>query len=142
MYSQTRTVVPTVGLDETFPQCLKIRRSTLELTNYEEGDQRRCLSHAVSSLQARSEEQSKLSVEAEQCQMEAKERHKIAEERYRKTLRMAEEREEELRRQLAVVKATMEKPTGLLLTVSPQPFGHNLSAKKSTRHLFPRASGS
>ncbi|RDX85216.1 hypothetical protein CR513_33633, partial [Mucuna pruriens] len=43
--------------------------------------------------------------------MEAEERHMMAEERYREMLRMTKQQEEELRRQLAVVKATIEKPT-------------------------------
>ncbi|RDY12868.1 hypothetical protein CR513_02297, partial [Mucuna pruriens] len=86
---------------------------------------------AVASLQARNEEQSKLSAEAEQRQMEAKERHRMVEERYKEMLRMAEEREEELWRQLAVVKATIEKPAGSLPTVSlptfwAQPFSKEI----------------
>ncbi|RDY02680.1 hypothetical protein CR513_13823, partial [Mucuna pruriens] len=42
-------------------------------------------------------------------QKEAKERHKLAEERYKETLKIAKECEEELRRQLATAKATGEK---------------------------------
>ncbi|RDY04069.1 hypothetical protein CR513_12278, partial [Mucuna pruriens] len=44
--------------------------------------------------------------------MEAEERHMLVEERHMEALRMAEEREEELRCQLAVVKAIVEKLAG------------------------------
>ncbi|RDX93633.1 hypothetical protein CR513_24072, partial [Mucuna pruriens] len=125
-----------VGLGETFPRRLKIDFGAHELggrrpammsitqnqvassTNNSEEDTLQQLMHAVTSLQAHSEEQSKLSAKVEQCQMEAEERHRIVEERYRETLRMAKEREEELR----PVKATMEKSARLLPTVSPASF--------------------
>ncbi|RDX63404.1 hypothetical protein CR513_58170, partial [Mucuna pruriens] len=77
---------------------------------------------AVASLQAHSEEQSRLSVEVEQRQIEAEERHREAEERYRETLRMAEQREEELRRQITVVKETIEKSVDPIPAVSPSAF--------------------
>ncbi|RDX67643.1 hypothetical protein CR513_53452, partial [Mucuna pruriens] len=63
--------------------------------------------------------------------MEANERHKMAEERYRETLRMVEQQEEEIRRQLVVVKETIDKPTGQLPVASPlafwaQPFSEEI----------------
>ncbi|RDX82711.1 hypothetical protein CR513_36467, partial [Mucuna pruriens] len=107
---------PPWGLGETFPRRLKVDFGAHELggrrpvtmsitwnqvassTNNGEEDTLQLLMQAMTSLQTHSEEQSRLSAKAEQCQMEAKERHKIVEERYQETLRMAEEREEELRR--------------------------------------------
>ncbi|RDX90988.1 hypothetical protein CR513_27093, partial [Mucuna pruriens] len=50
-------------------------------------------------------------------QKEVEERHKLAKERYEETLKIVEEWEEELRCQLAVAKATGEKPT--ISTPSP-----------------------
>ncbi|RDY06924.1 hypothetical protein CR513_09028, partial [Mucuna pruriens] len=44
--------------------------------------------------------------------MEAEERHWLVEERFKETLKLAEQREEELHRQLAVVREMVEKPAG------------------------------
>ncbi|RDX68193.1 hypothetical protein CR513_52844, partial [Mucuna pruriens] len=52
----------------------------------------------------------RLNAKVEQQQKEAEERHKLAKERYKEMLKIAEEREEKLRHQLAAMKATREKP--------------------------------
>ncbi|RDX71037.1 hypothetical protein CR513_49659, partial [Mucuna pruriens] len=114
------------------------RNQAASSTSDGEEDTLQRLLQAVASLQACSEEQSRLSAEAEQRQIEAEERDKEAEERHRETLRMAKQREEELRHQLAAVKATIEKPVGQLPAASSPTFWNWWS----TRHPFPRVFGS
>ncbi|RDX61811.1 hypothetical protein CR513_59919, partial [Mucuna pruriens] len=60
------------------------------------------LLRTVAQLQARSDEHSRLSVEA-------KTRHRLAEERHAEVMKMAEQREEELRRQIASLKMRNEQ---------------------------------
>ncbi|RDX63496.1 hypothetical protein CR513_58071, partial [Mucuna pruriens] len=88
------------------------RNQAASSTNESEEDILQRLLLAVAFLQARSEEQSRLSAEAEQRQMEVEERHRLAEERFKETLKLAEQREEELHHQLAAVRATVKKPAG------------------------------
>ncbi|RDX84075.1 hypothetical protein CR513_34932, partial [Mucuna pruriens] len=71
-------------------------------TNEGEEDTLQRLLRTVAQLQARSEEHSRLSAEAET-------RHRLAEERHAKAMKMAEQREEELRRQIASMQARNEQ---------------------------------
>ncbi|RDX85858.1 hypothetical protein CR513_32885, partial [Mucuna pruriens] len=82
-------------------------------SNGEEEDTLQRILRAVASLQARSDEQIRLNVEAEQRQMEADERHKKVEVRHMDDLKAA------------IVKAIVEKPRGAVtppLTPSTQAF--------------------
>ncbi|RDX92745.1 hypothetical protein CR513_25084, partial [Mucuna pruriens] len=88
------------------------------------------LLQAVASLQARSEEHSRLSVEAEQRQMEAEERHKLVKERHIEAIRMVEEREGEL------LKAIVEKPTRSMASLAAQPFSEEINRKPIPQNFW------
>ncbi|RDX87360.1 hypothetical protein CR513_31174, partial [Mucuna pruriens] len=86
----------------------------------------------VASLQERSDEQSWLSAEAVRRQMEAEERHCQAEEWHLKAMKMAKQREEELRQQITIMKAATEKVRGLVQEVDihalwRQPFSEEIN---------------
>ncbi|RDX99272.1 hypothetical protein CR513_17689, partial [Mucuna pruriens] len=63
-------------------------------------------------LQAHNEEQSQLSAKVEQREQEADKRHRQADERHTKAMKAAKQREDELCRQIATMKATAEKLGG------------------------------
>ncbi|RDX63853.1 hypothetical protein CR513_57664, partial [Mucuna pruriens] len=88
---------------------MPITRNQASSTNEGEEDTLQRLLRAVASLQARSDEQSRLSAEAEQRHAEAEERHRQAEERHLDAMRVAEKREEELRQQIAALRAARER---------------------------------
>ncbi|RDX60997.1 hypothetical protein CR513_60820, partial [Mucuna pruriens] len=83
-------------------------RNQVSSTNEGDEDTLQRLLRAVASLQARSDEQSWFSVKAE-------ERHRQAEERHLETMRMAEQREEELRQQIALMKAAEVERRGTVV---------------------------
>ncbi|RDX70211.1 hypothetical protein CR513_50573, partial [Mucuna pruriens] len=108
------TLAPTVGQGKTSPndhkrRVMPITRNQASSTNEGEEDTLQRLLRAVASLQARSDEQSRLSAEAELRHAEAEERHRQAEERHLNAVRAAESREEELRRQIAALKTARER---------------------------------
>ncbi|RDX92036.1 hypothetical protein CR513_25897, partial [Mucuna pruriens] len=80
---------------------MPITRNQASSTNEGEEDMLQRLLRTVAQLQARSDEHSKLTAEAET-------RHRLAEERHAEAMKMAEQREEELRRQIASLKARNE----------------------------------
>ncbi|RDY05219.1 hypothetical protein CR513_10970, partial [Mucuna pruriens] len=88
---------------------MSITRNQASSTNEGEEDTLQRLLCAVASLQARSDEQSRLSAEAELRHAEAEERHRLAEERHLDAMRAAERREEELRQQIAALRAAEER---------------------------------
>ncbi|RDY14487.1 hypothetical protein CR513_00444, partial [Mucuna pruriens] len=88
---------------------MSITRNQASSTNEGEEDTLQRLLRAVASLQARSDEQSRLSAEAELRHAEAEERHRLAEERHLDAMRAAERREEELRQQIAALRAAKER---------------------------------
>ncbi|RDX80907.1 hypothetical protein CR513_38473, partial [Mucuna pruriens] len=88
---------------------MPITRNQASSTNEGEEDILQRLLRAVASLQARSDEQSRLSAEAELRHAEAEERHRLAEERHLDAMRAAERREEELRQQIAALRAAEER---------------------------------
>ncbi|RDY01555.1 hypothetical protein CR513_15104, partial [Mucuna pruriens] len=89
---------------------MPITRNQASSTNEGEDTLQRLL-RGVTSLQARSDEQSRLSVEAEQRQAEAEERYRLVEERHLEAMKVAEQREEELRQQIAALRAASEHET-------------------------------
>ncbi|RDX96594.1 hypothetical protein CR513_20733, partial [Mucuna pruriens] len=88
---------------------MPITRNQASSTNEGEKDTLQRLLRAVASLQARSDEQSRLSAEAELRHAEAEERHHLVEERHLSAMRAAERREEELRQQIAALKTAEEQ---------------------------------
>ncbi|RDY11319.1 hypothetical protein CR513_04042, partial [Mucuna pruriens] len=84
---------------------MPITRNQASSTNEGEEDTLQRLLQAVASLQARSDEQSRLSMEAEQRQAEAEERYRQEETRHLSAMRAAEQREGELRQQIAALQA-------------------------------------
>ncbi|RDX90529.1 hypothetical protein CR513_27600, partial [Mucuna pruriens] len=82
---------------------MSITRNQASSTNEGEEDMLQRLLRTVAQLQAQSDEHSRLSAEAET-------RHRLAEERHAEAMRIAEQREEELRRQIANLKARNEQP--------------------------------
>ncbi|RDY08233.1 hypothetical protein CR513_07565, partial [Mucuna pruriens] len=88
---------------------MPITRNQASSTNEGEEDTLQRLLRAIASLQARSDEQSCLSAEAEQRHTEAEERHRLAEERHLDAMRAAEKREEELCQQIAALRAAGER---------------------------------
>ncbi|RDX93805.1 hypothetical protein CR513_23894, partial [Mucuna pruriens] len=72
-----------------------VTRNQASSTNEGEEDTLQRLLKVVASLQARSDEQSRLNAKVEQRQDEAEERHRQAEEHHLEAMRMAEQREEE-----------------------------------------------
>ncbi|RDX86854.1 hypothetical protein CR513_31759, partial [Mucuna pruriens] len=110
---------------------MPITRNQASSTNEGEEDTLQRLLCAVASLQARSDEQSRLSAEVEQRQAEAEERHHHAEERHQQAMRMAELREEELRQQIAALKAagrpeSVQKEDGRNQSFWGQPFSEEI----------------
>ncbi|RDX82671.1 hypothetical protein CR513_36511, partial [Mucuna pruriens] len=99
-----------------------VTRNQASSTNEGEEDTLQRLLRAVASLQACSDEQSRLSAEAEQRQAEAEERHRQAEERHLEAMRMVESREEELRQQIAAFKAASRQEPMTQDASSGQPF--------------------
>ncbi|RDY04872.1 hypothetical protein CR513_11351, partial [Mucuna pruriens] len=81
---------------------MPITRNQASSTNEGEEDMLQRLMRTVAQLQARSEEHSRLSAEAET-------RHRLAEERHAEALKMAEQREEELKRQIANLRTRNEQ---------------------------------
>ncbi|RDX88964.1 hypothetical protein CR513_29375, partial [Mucuna pruriens] len=99
---------------------MPITRNQASSTNEGEEDMLQRLLRTVAQLQARSDEHSRLSAEAET-------RHRLAEERHAEAMRMAEQREEELRRQIASLKTRNKqeqevKGEGLAQPLWRQPF--------------------
>ncbi|RDX90197.1 hypothetical protein CR513_27964, partial [Mucuna pruriens] len=88
---------------------MPITRNQASSTNEGEEDTLQRLLRAVASLQARSDEQSRLSAEAELRHAEAEERHRLAEERHLDAMKVAENREEELRQQIAALRVARER---------------------------------
>ncbi|RDX64040.1 hypothetical protein CR513_57450, partial [Mucuna pruriens] len=88
---------------------MPITRNQASFMNEGEEDTLQRLLRAVASLQERSDEQSRLSAEAELKHAEAEERHRLAEERHLDAIRAAERREEELRQQIAALRAAKEQ---------------------------------
>ncbi|RDX66332.1 hypothetical protein CR513_54908, partial [Mucuna pruriens] len=97
-------------------------RNQTSSTNEGEEDTLQRLFRAVASLKARSDEQSRLSVEAEQRHVEAEERHRRAEERHLDAMRAAERREVELRQQIAALRAEKERDQEECEENAAQPF--------------------
>ncbi|RDX77340.1 hypothetical protein CR513_42558, partial [Mucuna pruriens] len=85
---------------------MPVTRNQASSTNGGDEDAFQRLLHTVASLQARSDEQSRLSEEAER-------RFRMAEERHQEALRRAQERAEELQQQLEAIKGARgrEAPT-------------------------------
>ncbi|RDY12155.1 hypothetical protein CR513_03082, partial [Mucuna pruriens] len=81
---------------------MPVTRNQASSTNGGDEDAFQRLLHTVASLQARSDEQSRLSEEAER-------RFRMAEERHQEALRMAQERAQELQRQLEAIKEAHER---------------------------------
>ncbi|RDX92430.1 hypothetical protein CR513_25449, partial [Mucuna pruriens] len=81
---------------------MPITRNQASSTNEGEEDMLQRLLRTVVQLQARSDEHSRLSAEAET-------RHRLVEERHAEAMKMAEQREEELRQQIASLKARNEQ---------------------------------
>ncbi|RDY06098.1 hypothetical protein CR513_09969, partial [Mucuna pruriens] len=88
---------------------MPITRNQASSTNEGEEDTLQRLLRAVASLQARSDEQSRLSVKVEQRHAKAKERCRRVEERHLDAMRAAKRREEELRQQIAAIRAEKER---------------------------------
>ncbi|RDX69753.1 hypothetical protein CR513_51099, partial [Mucuna pruriens] len=105
---------------------MPITRNQASSTNEGEEDTLQRLLHTVASLQARSDEQSRLSTEAER-------RYRQAEERHTEALRRAQEREEELQRQLEAVKTAHGGESSMQKESTPKSSGGNLSVKKLTK---------
>ncbi|RDX95130.1 hypothetical protein CR513_22389, partial [Mucuna pruriens] len=81
---------------------MPITRNQASSTNEGEEDMLQRLLRTVAQLQARSDEHSRLSAEAET-------RHRLAEERHAEAMKMAEQREEKLKQQIASLKARNEQ---------------------------------
>ncbi|RDY09023.1 hypothetical protein CR513_06682, partial [Mucuna pruriens] len=94
---------------------MSVTRNHASSTNGGEEDALQRLLHTVASLQARSDEQSRLSEEAER-------RYRLAEERHLEALKRAQEREEELQRQLKAIKGTQRGEASTQIEASPQIF--------------------
>ncbi|RDX61807.1 hypothetical protein CR513_59925, partial [Mucuna pruriens] len=90
-------------------QTMLITRNQASSTNKGEEDTLQKLLRVVDLLQVHSDEQSILSTEAEQRRVEAKERHRLAEECHLEAMRMAKRREEDLRRQIAALQPFCEE---------------------------------
>ncbi|RDX81469.1 hypothetical protein CR513_37854, partial [Mucuna pruriens] len=95
---------------------MPITRNQASSTNEGEEDMLQRLVRTVAQLQAQSDEHSRLNVEAET-------RHRLAEERHAEAMRIAEQREEELRLGTSRSKKCEEKDQFNL-------FGDNPSAKR------------
>ncbi|RDY00529.1 hypothetical protein CR513_16284, partial [Mucuna pruriens] len=95
---------------------MPVTRNQASSTNEGEEDTLQRLLHILASLQARNDEQSRLSAEAERRYRQAEERHRGFEKR------RAQEREEELRRQLEAVKTTCGEGSSLQMENSPRIF--------------------
>ncbi|RDX83257.1 hypothetical protein CR513_35850, partial [Mucuna pruriens] len=81
---------------------MSITRNQASSTNEGDEDMLQRLMRTVAQLQARSEEHSRLSAEAET-------RHRLAEEQHAEAVKMAEQREEELGRQIANLRTRNEQ---------------------------------
>ncbi|RDX80410.1 hypothetical protein CR513_39042, partial [Mucuna pruriens] len=113
-FFQTRTLAPTVGQVKLISPSqgkktanndeliMPITRNQASSTNEGEEDMLQRLLRTVAQLQARSDEHSRLSAEAET-------RHRLAKEHHAEAMKMAEQREEELRRRIASLKARDEQ---------------------------------
>ncbi|RDX70459.1 hypothetical protein CR513_50293, partial [Mucuna pruriens] len=88
---------------------MPVTRNQASSTNEGEEDTLQRLLRVVASLQARSDEPSRLSAEAEQRHAEAEERHRLAEERHLDAMRAAEKREEELCQQIAALRVARDQ---------------------------------
>ncbi|RDX88249.1 hypothetical protein CR513_30187, partial [Mucuna pruriens] len=97
---------------------MPITRNKASSTNEGEEDTLQRLLHAVASLQARSDEHA----EAEQRHAEAEERHRLAEERHLDAMRAAKKRKEELRQQIAALRAARERDQEEYEENATQPF--------------------
>ncbi|RDX98500.1 hypothetical protein CR513_18558, partial [Mucuna pruriens] len=112
---------------------MPVTRNQASSTNEGEEDMLQRLLRTVAQLQARSEEHSRLSAEVET-------RHRLAEERHAEAMRMAEQREEELRRQIASMQARNEQePEGRGEHVAPplwkQPFCEEIDEARIPPHF-------
>ncbi|RDX68078.1 hypothetical protein CR513_52973, partial [Mucuna pruriens] len=93
---------PTTTRNQDDDDDMPITKNQASSTNEGEEDMLQRLMRTVVQLQARSEEHSRLSVEAET-------RHRLAEERHAEAMKMAKQREEELRRQIASLRMRNEQ---------------------------------
>ncbi|RDX78857.1 hypothetical protein CR513_40798, partial [Mucuna pruriens] len=116
---------------------MPVTRNQASSTNEGEEDTLQRLLRVVATLQARSDEQSRLSAEAEQRQAEAEECHHQVEERHLEAMRMAELREEELRQQIAALKAANRLEPGPADDNSGQSFWGRLFSVEIDEALVP-----
>ncbi|RDX99077.1 hypothetical protein CR513_17926, partial [Mucuna pruriens] len=112
---------------------MPITRNQASSTNEGEEDMLQRLLRTVTQLQARSEEHSMLSAEAEN-------RHKQVEERHAEAMKMAEQREEELRKQIASMRVRSEQePEGRGEHATPplwkQPFCEEIDEVRIPPHF-------
>ncbi|RDY03211.1 hypothetical protein CR513_13235, partial [Mucuna pruriens] len=130
---------------------MPITRNQTSSTNEGEEDTLQRFLHAVASLQACSDEQPRFSVEAEQRQAkaeqrqakaeqrqaEAEERHRQAEECHLEAMRMAEQREEELRQQIVALKAADRRELATREGTAVQAFWKQSFCEEIDKTLIP-----
>ncbi|RDX78451.1 hypothetical protein CR513_41271, partial [Mucuna pruriens] len=112
---------------------MPITRNQASSTNEGDEDMLQRLLRTVAQLQAWSDEHSRLSAEAET-------RHRMAEERHAEAMKMAKQREEDLRRQIASLKTRNEQEQEtrgehVALPLWRQPFGEEIDEARVPPHF-------